>query len=95
MPKSATTLINGARVIDDLTTLRRLGAFKTGVHKPTLSKPHIDSLGWLAKALPSADLDPTIDGIANVFGVSGKAGPKLLAGSHLESQNEAGWLDGP
>ena len=24
-----------------------------------------------------------------------KAGPKLLAGSHLESQNYAGWLDGP
>ena len=26
---------------------------------------------------------------------SAKSGPKLLAGSHLESQNYAGWLDGP
>src|SRR6478736_5657041 len=26
---------------------------------------------------------------------STKAGAKLLAGSHLESQNHAGWLDGP
>jgi len=30
-----------------------------------------------------------------VVGTSAKAGPKLLAGSHLESQNYAGWLDGP
>src|SRR5215813_5766890 len=33
--------------------------------------------------------------IGNVLGTSRKAGPKLLAGSHLESQNHAGWLDGP
>ncbi|MFL6835679.1 MAG: Zn-dependent hydrolase, partial [Bradyrhizobium sp.] len=31
----------------------------------------------------------------NVLGTSMKQGPKLLAGSHLESQNYAGWLDGP
>ena len=36
-----------------------------------------------------------IDGIGNVLGTSTKPGPKLLAGSHLESQNHAGWLDGP
>jgi beta-ureidopropionase / N-carbamoyl-L-amino-acid hydrolase len=30
-----------------------------------------------------------------VLGTSTKPGPKLLAGSHLESQNHAGWLDGP
>jgi len=35
----------------------------------------------------------TIDGIGNVFGSSAKPAPKLLAGSHLESQNYAGWLD--
>src|SRR5262249_2102870 len=42
-----------------------------------------------------AGLSATIDGIGNVLGTSAKAGPKLLAGSHLESQNYAGWLDGP
>ena len=36
----------------------------------------------------------TIDGIGNVIGTSQQSGPKLLAGSHLESQNYAGWLDG-
>jgi N-carbamoyl-L-amino-acid hydrolase len=45
--------------------------------------------------MPDAGLSASIDGIGNVFGTSAKSGPKLLAGSHLESQNYAGWLDGP
>jgi N-carbamoyl-L-amino-acid hydrolase len=72
-----------------------MGAYKTGVHRPTFSEPHLRSLEWLAGKLPEAGLAATIDGIGNVFGTSAKPGPKLLAGSHLESQNYAGWLDGP
>ena len=53
------------------------------------------SLQWLAQRLPEAGLNAEIDGIGNVLGISTKSGPKLLAGSHLESQNYAGWLDGP
>jgi N-carbamoyl-L-amino-acid hydrolase len=53
------------------------------------------SLEWLLMRLPDAGLTAQIDGIGNVLGTSAKAGPKLLAGSHLESQNFAGWLDGP
>ncbi|KJC39941.1 Zn-dependent hydrolase [Bradyrhizobium sp. LTSP857] len=86
---------NGERVLADLNALRAVGAYKTGVHKPTFSEPHKQSLEWLAQRLPEAGLIATIDGIGNVFGKSAKAGPKLLAGSHLESQNYAGWLDGP
>jgi N-carbamoyl-L-amino-acid hydrolase len=86
---------DGARVLADLTALRGIGAYKTGVHKPTFSEAHMRSLQWLAERLPEADLTATIDGIGNVLGTSAKAGPKLLAGSHLESQNYAGWLDGP
>jgi N-carbamoyl-L-amino-acid hydrolase len=86
---------DGARVLADLNTLRGFGAYKTGVHKPTFSEPHMRSVEWLAQQLPLAKLDPTIDGIGNVLGTSTKPGPKLLAGSHLESQNHAGWLDGP
>lgn len=48
-----------------------------------------------AQRLPEAGLTATIDGIGNVLGTSAKTGSKLLAGSHLESQNHAGWLDGP
>jgi N-carbamoyl-L-amino-acid hydrolase len=87
--------VDGARVLADLNALRGIGAYKTGVHKPTFSEPHMRSLEWLAEKLPEAGLAATIDGIGNVLGTSAKAGPKLLAGSHLESQNYAGWLDGP
>jgi N-carbamoyl-L-amino-acid hydrolase len=88
-------LADGNRVLADLNALRAIGAYKTGVHKPTFSEPHMRSLKWLAEKLPEAGLLATIDGIGNVLGTSTKSGPKLLAGSHLESQNYAGWLDGP
>jgi beta-ureidopropionase / N-carbamoyl-L-amino-acid hydrolase len=87
--------VDGARVLADLHALRAIGAYKTGVHKPTFSEPHMRSLEWLAGKLPEAGLTADIDGIGNVLGTSTKSGPKLLAGSHLESQNFAGWLDGP
>ena len=86
---------DGERVLADLNALRAIGAYKTGVHKPTFSEPHKRSLDWLVQKLPDAGLTAGIDGIGNVFGRSAKPGPKLLAGSHLESQNYAGWLDGP
>ena len=89
------TKANGARVLADLHALRAIGAYKTGVHRPTFSGPHLRSLEWLAEKLPEAGLAAEIDGIGNVLGTSTKPGPKLLAGSHLESQNFAGWLDGP
>jgi N-carbamoyl-L-amino-acid hydrolase len=93
MPESPRA--DGARVLADLNALRAIGAYKTGVHKPTFSESHIRSLEWLVARLPDAGLSGSIDGIGNVLGASAKAGPKLLAGSHLESQNYAGWLDGP
>jgi len=87
--------IDSVRVLADLSALRAIGAYKTGVHRPTFSKPHMRSLEWLVRKLPEASLAAEIDGIGNVLGTSSKVGPKLLAGSHLESQNFAGWLDGP
>ncbi|MBR0906917.1 Zn-dependent hydrolase [Bradyrhizobium liaoningense] len=89
------TRAEGKRVLADLNALRAIGTYKTGVHKPTFSEPHKQSLDWLVQKLPDAGLNATVDGIGNVFGTSAKSGPKLLAGSHLESQNYAGWLDGP
>ncbi len=86
---------NGERVLVDLNALRAMGAYKTGVHRPTFSEPHMRSLAWLVERFSEAGLTGSIDGIGNVLGTSPKPGPKLLAGSHLESQNFAGWLDGP
>ncbi|KRR15226.1 allantoate amidohydrolase [Bradyrhizobium lablabi] len=87
--------IDGARVLADLHALRAIGTYKSGVHKPTFSEPHLRSLAWLVERLPEAGLAGGIDGIGNIISTSTKDGPKLLAGSHLESQNHAGWLDGP
>lgn len=87
--------VDGARVVADLRDLARIGAYRTGVHRPSLTSEHVASLHWLAERLPAAGLSATIDGIGNVIGTSSASGRKLLAGSHLESQNHAGWLDGP
>jgi beta-ureidopropionase / N-carbamoyl-L-amino-acid hydrolase len=95
MPYDHESRVDGGRVLADLHALREMGAYKTGVHRPTFSEPHVRSLHWLAPRLKDAGLTATIDGIGNVLGASPKPGPKLLAGSHLESQNYAGWLDGP
>src|ERR1700686_5061708 len=44
--------VDGARVLADLNALRAIGAYKTGVHRPTFSEPHMRSLEWLAQRLP-------------------------------------------
>jgi N-carbamoyl-L-amino-acid hydrolase len=87
--------IDADRVLRDLRYLRTLGAYKTGVHRPALSAEHVASLNWLKGELEAIGHEVTIDGIGNVFGIAPVDGRKLLGGSHLESQNFAGWLDGP
>src|ERR1043165_3755852 len=82
------------RVLGDLYQLRNLGTFKTGVHRPTLSADDIAARQWFADQCTAAGLDTTIDGIGNILGKSNASGAKALSGSHLESQNHAGWLDG-
>ena len=86
--------IDAERVLRDLYDLRKVGAYKTGVHRPTLSADDMITRRWLADELRAIGHRAEIDGIANVIGFSPAPGRKLLAGSHIESQNEAGWLDG-
>jgi N-carbamoyl-L-amino-acid hydrolase len=86
--------INPDRLLGDLYELRKIGAYKTGVHRPTLSPEDVQSRQWLAERMTRAGLEPVIDGIANVLGFSRAPGRKMLAGSHIETQNHAGWLDG-
>ena len=80
--------------LSDLYALRQIGAFRTGVHRPTYSVPDMQSRQWLMRRLHDSDLDPVMDGIGNVFGRNPARSNVLLAGSHIETQNEAGWLDG-
>ena len=85
---------NPERVLRDLHMLREIGRYETGVHRPTLSDDDIKTRHWLKDELVAIGHDTHIDGIANVIGYSPAPGRKMLCGSHLESQNRAGWLDG-
>src|SRR5215470_6668816 len=86
--------IDGQRVVADLKRLAEFGEYKTGVHRPTYSPADVQSRHWLASRLSEAGLEPEIDGIGNVIGRARGDGPKLLLGSHVETQPHAGWLDG-
>jgi N-carbamoyl-L-amino-acid hydrolase len=86
--------IDPARLLADLHALRAIGAYKTGVHRPTYGADDVKSRHWLAAKLTEAGLTAEIDGIGNVIGKDPSPGRKLLLGSHLETQNHAGWLDG-
>jgi N-carbamoyl-L-amino-acid hydrolase len=86
--------IDTARFLQDLDTLRQIGAYRTGVHRPTFSPDDMESRRWLLREMEAIGLEATMDGIGNVFGRHRGLGPHLLAGSHLETQNYAGWLDG-
>lgn len=78
----------------DLHALRQIGTFRTGVHRPTYSAEDMQSRHWLMRRMQEAGLDPVMDGIGNILGRTSATGSVLLAGSHIETQNEAGWLDG-
>jgi beta-ureidopropionase / N-carbamoyl-L-amino-acid hydrolase len=86
--------IDGDRLLKDLYAAREIGKYKTGVHRPTFSPQDVEARHWLAGRLTEAGLEASIDGIGNVYGRDPTPGRKLLLGSHLETQNHAGWLDG-
>ena len=87
--------IDPDRLLGDLYKLRTFGTYKTGVHRPSLSPDDVASRQWLAERMTEAGLDAQIDGIGNVFGMTPRArAARCSSGSHIESQNQAGWLDG-
>lgn len=89
MPK-----INGERLLADLRRIADFGRYETGVHRPHLSPQDVESRHWLAARMKEAGLEPVIDGIGTVIGKSPKTGPRLLMGSHTDTQPRGGWLDG-
>ena len=44
--------VDDARILADLHALRAIGPYRTGVHKPTFSEPHLRSLQWLVQLTP-------------------------------------------
>ena len=89
------TPIDGARLLGDLHRLRQFGAYKTGVHRPPYTEQDMESRRWLMERMREIGLTPEIDGMGNVIGRGqDDGGPRLLLGSHVETQRHAGWLDG-
>jgi N-carbamoyl-L-amino-acid hydrolase len=86
--------INGERLLADLRRIADFGRYQTGVHRPHLSPQDVESRHWLAGRMKEAGLEPVIDGVGNVVGRSPKSGPRLLMGSHTDTQPRGGWLDG-
>ena len=89
MPK-----INGERLIADLRRIADFGRYETGVHRPHLSPQDVESRHWLVGRMREAGLEPVIDGVGTVLGRSPKTGPRILIGSHSDTQPRGGWLDG-
>ena len=89
-----TTRIDGGRLLGDLYALRKIGEYRTGVHRPTYSPEDVQSRHWLVARMTEAGLEADIDGIGNVIGRARGDGASLLLGSHVETQPHAGWLDG-
>ncbi len=85
---------NQRRLLSDLYELREIGRYKSGVHRPTLSDDDMSARRWLVGKLAAIGHEVEIDGIANVIGRARGPGPRVLSGSHIKSQNHAGWLDG-
>jgi N-carbamoyl-L-amino-acid hydrolase len=82
------------RLLADLHACSQIGRFKTGVHRPTYSSDDQRAREWLVARMQDAGLDAAIDGIGNVIGRGAGGGPRVLVGSHIESQPHAGRLDG-
>ncbi len=86
--------INGERLLGDLRRIADFGRYESGVHRPHLSPQDVEARHWLSARMKEAGLSPTIDGVGNVIGRSSGEGPRLLMGSHTDTQPRGGWLDG-
>ncbi|MDX3978535.1 hydantoinase/carbamoylase family amidase [Shinella sp.] len=86
--------IRPERLLADLHRLRAFGAYQTGVHRPTYSPDDMAARRWLVTRMQEAGLTARMDGIGNIIGENAASRRRLLVGSHSDSQNHAGWLDG-
>ena len=91
----ADAAIDAARLLADLHTLRGFGTYRTGVHRPTYS-PSRHGIPALARRAHGArpGWRPKSTASATCIGRAPGDDPRLLLGSHSDTQPQAGWLDG-
>ena len=87
-------IINPDRLLGNLHRLRRFGQSGNGVVRRCLSPVDMEARHWLVARMQDAGLSASIDGVANVIGISANPGKALLLGSHSDTQPTGGWLDG-
>ncbi len=87
-------MINPDRLLQNLHSLRRFGQLGNGVVRRCLSPIDMEARHWLMARMQDAGLSASIDGVANVIGISTNPGKALLLGSHSDTQPTGGWLDG-
>ncbi|RAI43383.1 M20 family metallo-hydrolase [Rhodoplanes roseus] len=86
--------IRGDRLLDDLRTLARFGAYETGVDRVALSDLDLAARRWLVERLQAAGLAAAMDRVGNVLGRDPDADKAVLIGSHTDTVPIGGWLDG-
>ncbi len=87
--------INPDRLLDDLHTLRTIGAVGNGVVRPTFSDADMEARHWLRSRMADAGLDARIDGAANVFGslAESRGRPSSSDPIPIPSQREVGSME--
>ena len=74
--------------------LRSFGSVGNGVVRPAFSDIDMESRHWLVDQLMITGLKASIDGVGNVIGKARDRARSLLIGSHSDTQQTGGWLDG-
>ena len=90
--------INKDRLLRDLNAVSRIGLGEGGsVTRLVFSVHELRSRQLLVHLMNQAGLDVRVDAAGNIFGrlAAERAGPAVLAGSHLDSVVQGGRYDGP
>jgi len=86
--------IQPERLLKDMRALAEIGRFRTGVHRPALSRSDMEARAWLRGKMIDAGLQADIDGVGNVYGRMRGRSRSVLIGSHSDTVPYGGWLDG-
>lgn len=66
-----------------------------GVVRPAMTAEDVEARHWLMDRAAEAGLEPSMDRLGNTIAKgSAQGAPRLLAGSHSDTQPTGGWLDG-
>ncbi len=90
--------INGARLLDDLEALSKIGETpEGGVNRPALSAPDLEARRWFRARAESSGFEVLEDGMGNISAVLRSDVPDaqtVMCGSHLDTVPNGGRFDG-